>query len=336
MQNPPPRLDVPSRGAARRLFFCAAAMLFSASAAVAQEAEEPTMQHSAGTRELSVTDAATGIAFPVLVTYPTELASRPISIGPFSMRASPDAPPSTGRFPLAVISHGSGGNHLAYLTIAQSLAEQGYMVAMPEHYGNNHRDNHLEGTSANLENRPRHVSLVIDALAGHAELGPYLKEEKVAVIGHSMGGYTALAIAGGTPWNGGESSTTPLERVRVTPDPRAKALVLLAPATIWFYPKDSLAGVTAPILLLTAEHDDWLSPGWHRLNAEVVRDRLSPTIPLDYRVIQGSGHFSFSSPFPDSMKGPGFPPSIDPAGFDRQAFHQELNRAIVAFLRNAL
>lgn len=60
-----------------------------------------------------------------------------------------------------VISHGTGGSHLAYRTIAAHLAKSGYVVALLEHPGNNHDNNELSGTVENLTNRPRHVRLAM-------------------------------------------------------------------------------------------------------------------------------------------------------------------------------
>ena len=38
------------------------------------------------------------------------------------------------------------------------------------------------------------------------------------------------------------------------------------------------------------------------------------------------------SPFSESMRSPSFPPSQDPEGFDRAAFHVELNDEVLSFL----
>lgn len=67
-----------------------------------------------------------------------------------------------------------------------------------QHPGNCRGDDGLAGTLENLVNRPRHVRLVIDAAFADAALGPRLGPG-VAVVGHSLGGYTALAVAGGEP-----------------------------------------------------------------------------------------------------------------------------------------
>jgi len=242
------------------------------------------------------------------------------------MDVSPDAPAAEGRFPVVVISHGNGGSHLVYRAISTHLAKNGYVVAMLEHAGNNRNNNELEGTHENLVNRPRHVRLTIDAVSSDPRFRACVQPDNVAIIGHSIGGYTALAVAGGTPW----SETR--QRVDVVADPRVRALVLLAPATAWYLPKDSLSQVSVPILMLVAEHDPF-TPRWH---ADVVLDRVPDRAQVTCRVIENAGHFSFLSPFPAQMRNASFLPSTDPEGFDREKFHERLPAELLEFLDEKL
>ena len=117
-----------------------------------------------GYQSLNIEDEIQGATIPAIVLYPTATPASPTTFGPYTLDVSMDAPISSGRFPLVVISHGNGGTHLIYRTIGLHLARQGYVVAMIEHPGNNRVDNSLEGSYENLENRPRHVRLTIDAL----------------------------------------------------------------------------------------------------------------------------------------------------------------------------
>jgi predicted dienelactone hydrolase len=68
---------------------------------------------------------------------------------------------------------------------------------MLEHYGNNRNNNELEKSVKNLQYRPRHLSLTIDYLLSETFWTKYSYRQNW-VIGHSFGGYTALA--GGKPW----------------------------------------------------------------------------------------------------------------------------------------
>jgi len=280
----------------------------------------------AGSRQMQIRDEAKGISFPALVLYPTEVPSAPTAFGPYTLDVSPDASVAEGRFPVVVISHGNGGSHLVYRAISTHLARNGYVVALLEHAGNNRNNNELEGTHENLVNRPRHVRLTIDAVSSDPQLRACVQPDNVAIIGHSIGGYTALAVAGGTPW----SETR--QRVDVVADPRVRALVLLAPATAWYLPEDSLSHVTVPILMLIAEHDPF-TPRWH---ADVVLDRVPDRAQVTCRVIENAGHFSFLSPFPPQMRNASFLPSTDPEGFDREKFHERLPAELLDYLDEKL
>jgi predicted dienelactone hydrolase len=280
----------------------------------------------AGSRQLRIADEAKGLSFPALVLYPTEVPSAPVAFGPYAFDVSPDAPVAAGRFPLVVVSHGNGGSHLLYRTIGVHLARNGYVAASLEHPGNNRNDNSLEGTLENLVRRPRHVRMTVDAVVSDPQLGAHVQPDNVAILGHSMGTYTALAVAGGIPW------TETRQRVGAVPDPRVRALVLLAPAAGWYIPEDSLKNVDVPILMLAAEHDP-VTPRW---NADVVLNGVPDRSRVIWRVVENAGHFSFLSPFPPHMKNPGFRPSTDPEGFDREKFHEQLPGEVLEFLDRSL
>jgi predicted dienelactone hydrolase len=282
---------------------------------------------------MDVVDDATGGAFPMLVLYPSPAPERGERFGPYVLDVAMDAPVAEGAWPLVVVSHGTGGSHLAYRTLAAHLARRGFVVALVEHPGNNRNDDSLAHTAVNLAQRPRHLRVAIDRLHADPEIGPRLPSDAVAIVGHSMGGYTALAVAGGRPMAfPRESPDGRAHPVPVTPDPRVRALVLLAPATPWFMPPDALAGVRVPILMLTAEHDPH-TPSWH---AEIVMGGVPDRARVEHRVVPNAGHFSFLSPFPAAMAGPTFAPAQDPPGFDRVAFHATLAAEVEAFLRRTL
>ncbi len=280
----------------------------------------------AGSRQLQVWDEEQGISFPAVVMYPTAVPSAPTAFGPYTIDVSPDAPISGGSFPVVVVSHGNSGSHLLYRSVCTHLAKGGYVVAMLEHPGNNRNNNELAGTYQNLVNRPRHVRLTIDAVLADPLFKASTQADNVAIIGHSIGGYTALAVAGGLPWS------EDFRRVEVVADPRVKALVILAPATPWFMAEGSLRNVQVPILMLTAEHDPH-TPSWH---ADLVLNGVADRNRVTHRVVENAGHFSFLTPFPAKMKSAGFPPATDPEGFDREKFHQVLPGEVLEFLNRHL
>jgi predicted dienelactone hydrolase len=273
-----------------------------------------------GSKQIQVFDHEKNISFPVLIQYPTQQQSSPTSFGPYLMDVSVDAEIMKGQFPLIIISHGNGGSHLIYRTISLFLAKKGYIVAMLEHFGNNRNNNSLENTTKNLQLRPKHVSITIDNLLTDEVFGKSIRAEKIAVIGHSMGGYTALALAGGV------ARSREGTLIEVKPDSRIKAIILMAPGAGWFM--NGMQKVAIPVLMYMAEHDT-VTPTW---NADIILNDIPDKSLITYKMIGNAGHFSFISPFPPAMNNQNFAPSTDPAGFDRMAFHEVLPMEIFEFL----
>jgi predicted dienelactone hydrolase len=285
-----------------------------------------------GYRGLAVRDAVQGVTLPVWVLYPTSLLEQARSFGPYTMAVATDAPVAGQDLPLVVISHGNNGSPLTHRDTAIALAQAGFVVAMPEHLGNSRSDSTLAGTAAILAHRPRHLSLTIDAVLSDAAFREHVQATQVRVIGHSIGAYTALAVAGGQP-----NAMTPdqpgyaVVPVSVTADARVSTLVLLAPACGWFTVPGALAAVQAPILMYSGAQDH-VTPLFH---ADLVRGGVAHPERVQHVVVPGAGHHAFQTPFPPSMTRPDFPPSQDPPGFDRPTFHAQMNREIAAYLHRS-
>lgn len=285
---------------------------------------------NAGCRAVEVNDVVQGACMSMRLLYPTRAPERTEPFGPFTLGLAMDAAVEGEHLPLIVISHGTGGTPWTHRDLAAHLARAGFVVALVQHPGNNRGDDSLGGKAINLENRPRHVRLAIDAAVTDPVVGRHLLEDGVTVIGHSMGGYTALAVAGGKASS--FASETPDGKagpVVVERDTRVRALVLLAPATVWFMSDGALADVDLPILMRTGEKDAHTPP----LHAQIVERGIRDPKRLDHRVIPNAGHFAFLSPYPAEMKSPAIPPSQDPEGFDRAAFLPVLFAEIVTFVR---
>ena len=101
-------------------------------------------------------------------------------------------------YPLVVFSHGYAISPIVYSALVEHYASQGYIVLAPEH--NETFDESLGGFWKSIVDRPVDIRRTIDyaqqltkpgaALAGMIDM------KKIAVVGHSYGGYTALAAAG--------------------------------------------------------------------------------------------------------------------------------------------
>ncbi|MEM1253968.1 MAG: alpha/beta hydrolase [Cyanobacteria bacterium P01_H01_bin.21] len=115
-------------------------------------------------------------------------------------------PQTSDPAPLVIISHGFGASRINFADIAEHLASYGIAVAAIEHPGSNRQqvDNLLAGNvSASMApnefvDRPQDISYLLDHLERQTQgaLANRFDLDKVGVIGHSFGGYTALALAG--------------------------------------------------------------------------------------------------------------------------------------------
>lgn len=113
-----------------------------------------------------------------------------------------------GTIPIVVISHGLGDSPDSFLDIASHVASHGFMVALPEHIGSNFAQkqamfNWLSDETFKAReflDRPLDVSYLLDELErlNATTFDGKLDVNRVAAIGHSFGGYTALALGGAT------------------------------------------------------------------------------------------------------------------------------------------
>ena len=290
------------------------------------------MAYAVGLRRIQVLDERSKAPFPVLLFYPTTDKAQPFALGPYTIEVASGGAVADGVKPLVVISHGSGGTPETHRGLALHLASFGFVVAAVEHPGNNRHDNSRDRSVANLTGRPRHLRDAMDAVLSLPDLAAKLPPDRVGLIGHSMGGYTALALAGGEPHTLPEVEDQPKEMLNVPHDPRVKALVLLAPATPWFLAAATLSNVTQPILLVTGEKDTITTD----IHAQIVNRGLPEGSPLIHQIIDNAGHFSFLAPFPAHLATPDFAPAQDPEGFDRPAFHAALYADVQRFLTQHL
>lgn len=291
--------------------------------------ERDGREYFVGYCEADLEDSHCGVAFPMSVMYPADKESKIEMIGPFPLDVSINAQPTEGSFPLALISHGSGGGNLLYRTLAHYLARNGFIVGMPEHPFNNFSNNTLEGTVENLENRPRHINIAIDWFFESENFSRVIKSDAISIIGHSTGGCTALSMAGGIPTSlPNESLDGKPKEIIVACKRKISSLVLLAPGMVWFQAEKALSGVDIPILMIMAEKDQFIQSS----QAQTLLDGVADRSKVTYKIVENAGHFSFLSPFPEFMITPDFFPAQDPPGFDRQKYHDELNFEVLKFL----
>ena len=139
---------------------------------------------------------------PITLVYPTAAAAQNVTYGAFTVQiASNGAPlpaPSSAakaKRALIVLSHGTAGSALPDHTLAATLARGGFVVAQPEHRGDNWQDFSKAGPES-WKTRPQDVSETIDAVAHDPALAALVDTRRVGVHGMSAGGVTGLALAG--------------------------------------------------------------------------------------------------------------------------------------------
>ncbi len=103
-----------------------------------------------------------------------------------------------GPYPLVVLSHGFSLGRTGYAWLAEHLASHGFVVVAPQHY--ELVDETLSDFWRAAITRPQEIGAVLNyveaqSVADGAFAG-LIDTELVAVIVHSYGGYTSLAMAG--------------------------------------------------------------------------------------------------------------------------------------------
>lgn len=139
---------------------------------------------------------------PITLVYPTSAAAQTVTYGAFTVHIASNAAPlpaastaASGKRALIVLSHGTAGSALPEHTLAATLARAGFVVAQPEHRGDNRQDFSKAGPES-WKTRPQDVSETIDAVARDPELAPLVDTRRVGLHGMSAGGVTGLVLAG--------------------------------------------------------------------------------------------------------------------------------------------
>jgi predicted dienelactone hydrolase len=103
---------------------------------------------------------------------------------------------TSGRFPLILISHGTGGGRMTLEWLADKLVANGFIVAAVDHYGNTY-DNKIAEDFVEPWRRPLDISFALTSLLKDTTFGKHIDEKRIGAAGFSIGGYTVIALAGG-------------------------------------------------------------------------------------------------------------------------------------------
>jgi dienelactone hydrolase len=226
------------------------------------------------------------------VWYPAAEPERSIAYSRSGVmgRVATDAPPlgTCPPVPLVVFSHEFGGCALQSIFITEELARHGYVVAAPDHRdaGCAIGSDDLKPVRTNkwfLEPQLWSEESAVDRLydlrdvmhlvAQDPALAPIVDASNVGAVGHSLGGYTVIGMAGG--W-------------QLWKTPELKAVIALSPFVEPFVERGALNRLGVPVMYQTA----WLQWDTRRLEVESAAYRL--TSPPKYFVeLKGVAQFEF-------------------------------------------
>ncbi len=145
-------------------------------------------------------------ALLVTVWYPAAPNSveHPIEIPGMSQlfvvgSAAQDANLASGpvKFPMIVLSHGTGGSAMQMAWLGTALAAQGYIAVAVNHPGNNATEAYTAQGFSTWWERARDLTAVIDSMLADPMFGGHIDSGRIGAAGFSLGGYTMIEVAGG-------------------------------------------------------------------------------------------------------------------------------------------
>lgn len=309
-----------------------------------------------GVRQFTTASKERGRDIMVTVWYPAGPGGKNVTLGesPLFMgtEAMLNAPIAEGQYPVVLLSHGAGlaGTPEAMSWIAVPLAKQGYVVAAPLHLGNGGIDRSATET-IKLWLRPPDISATLDALQGQPFLENHLQLGSVGVLGLSMGGSTALSLAGARidpsrlanycdnlatnpslcGWM--KQSGVDLHQMDVTSagrdnrDGRITFAMAIDPAPVDVFEMASFQEISIPVEIINLGQPD-------EIPSTALASGVAAAIPAGrYAILTDANHFSmFGVCKPDAptlAKADGIEEPIcsDGSGHTRTKVHQELIKA---------
>lgn len=236
----------------------------------------------------------------VAVWYPAAAGETNYSYGSGRVRGSvaENTEPAAGPFPFVVYSHGYGGGGIGSAFLCEQLAREGFLVAAPDH-ADDHQAVRIRGgenvdmaeylrdaealsqTGEDFDReayayRSLDVRAVIDGMLGSHLWGGRIDRGRIGVMGHSLGGYTCLAVAGGVE---GER------------DERVKVALLFSPG-VFMFTADDLAPVAMPVMLQYGEGEGRRRPE-KREDSHRAYGALRP--PKYLIELAGASHFAWGN-----------------------------------------
>lgn len=283
-------------------------------------------------------------------------------------RAAVDAAlaPTPAKFPLILLSHGTGGSAMMMAWLGTQLAAHGYIAIAVNHPGNNALGPYtVQGFTLGWE-RAVDLSKVLDGMLADPQFGPRIDAHRIGATGFSFGGYTVIELAGGigdlsqvitacdVPHPIAALCTSPPELPDLMPraiqlfhtdpayrqaleasrqsyrDPRIRAIFAIAPLGSVFSP-ESLQKISISVEIVAGAGDPILSP---HANAGYVAAQIPGAKLTIYP--GGVGHYTFLDTCAPAAKSQNPGLCEDRPGVDRDAIHTETAAKAVAFFDKSL
>jgi predicted dienelactone hydrolase len=280
---------------------------------------------------------------------------------------APSAPLSGAapRYPLVILSHGTGGSAVQLMWLGRYLAARGFIVAAVNHHGNTGIEKYKPQGFMLFWERPRDISVALDRLLADPLVGSHIDRERIGAGGFSLGGYTVLALAGGdfTPERFAQFCASSardftcrpqlefpeapalFERLKqsdpvvqaslarahdANTDPRIRAVFAIAPVLGGGFSKRGLKAIRIPVAIAVGDADSVApAPANVRFFADNIKGAELTVVP------GGIGHYAFLADCTDEGRG-GLPICRDAAGVDRAAVHARVGELAFDFFKRTL
>jgi predicted dienelactone hydrolase len=280
----------------------------------------------AGVRTVTLTDPARNRMLSVDVWYPVDPANPDGEDNTYSLLgglialdspARRDATPAAGGpWPVVMFSHGYGGVRFQSFFLTEQLASHGFVVVSPDHPGNTLLDfaqlGDDEATAQSAIDRPLDVILAAErAIAGTLGVAVTVDPERIAVSGHSFGGWTALEVA--------------------RRDERFRVVIPLAPGFRAGATPDFVADLARPIAVFGGTFDETCP---FESDQHLPYDLAQP--PKALIGITAAGHLDFSDLCAVPIATAFVDDGCDPANIEPAAVHARVKTIATAFLHRYL
>ncbi|MEM1283564.1 MAG: prolyl oligopeptidase family serine peptidase, partial [Chlamydiota bacterium] len=255
-------------------------------------------------------------------------------------------PTGDGKLPLIILSHGHQGDRYGHAWLQEILAANGYIVAVPDHFGNTHYMQRAEDSLKRWD-RPKDVTFLIDQLLEDPLLKQHIDPNKIGFIGYSRGGLTGIWLAGGIANNYPTPNMTTSSFIELDEgtsesiiknidfskakksyeDKRIKAEFLMAPSYGFAFSPEGLSSIDIPIMIVGAENDS-ITPIKH--NAQFYADNIKSSA---IKIMPGkAGHYVFLNTEAQDEKKT-LPPYLtkDDPSVDRSKIHEEVANMALKF-----